>query len=545
MSKEIDNEWGISDINDSSESVNDTNPKVDGQTRAFGGKMPVKEVTADLTNVISSQIIIDAVKNGNAEDDYVEDFSVDGELYAEDYTEEYINEGLEEALAEGNEEYYDEAGDGYEEEPEYYDEEEPIEDQPDDSIEDSIDESEYYEESAPSVSPKSKKHKDEIEEDNVEDEDGEDDEDKKDKLFLIGSIIVFVLIVILGIALLIKFHGGSSNSSNEEDTSIIDLFTPNDQSGTSDTITNTQDDSSSQSDANQTLEDDKKPDDSQPSKEQSACEKDGHKYKDATCTEPKTCTVCGKKDGNALGHDFQTADCTKPTTCSRCGQTGTDALGHNFADATCTEPKTCTRCEATEGEALGHDYEEATCEKPATCKRCGETKGEKAEHKYEEVSSTMTGENKSITYKCSVCGDTKTEDSKEEAAPLTGEQMAAKAMELVNAERASAGLPALTTTPELTKAANERAKEIATDFSHTRPDGRDAFTVLGDNGIIYTTCGENTAAGQKTPEEVVNSWMNSATHKANIMNASYTHMAIGYYNSGSGYTYYWVQMFTD
>ena len=45
MSKEIDNEWGISDINDSSESVNDANPKVDGQTRAFGGKMPVKEVT--------------------------------------------------------------------------------------------------------------------------------------------------------------------------------------------------------------------------------------------------------------------------------------------------------------------------------------------------------------------------------------------------------------------------------------------------------------------------------------------------------------------
>lgn len=57
---------------------------------------------------------------------------------------------------------------------------------------------------------------------------------------------------------------------------------------------------------------------------------------------------------------------------------------HEWKDATCTEPKTCTKCKETEGDPLGHDWAEATCEKPKTCKRCGETTGSALGHKIDE-----------------------------------------------------------------------------------------------------------------------------------------------------------------
>ncbi|MBR2659222.1 hypothetical protein IKD60_00460 [Candidatus Saccharibacteria bacterium] len=77
-----------------------------------------------------------------------------------------------------------------------------------------------------------------------------------------------------------------------------------------------------------------------------------HDWKDATCTEPRTCTSCGETEGEALGHDWADATCTEPKTCTRCGATEGEALGHDWAEATLTEPKTCTKCGATEGEPL-------------------------------------------------------------------------------------------------------------------------------------------------------------------------------------------------
>ena len=82
----------------------------------------------------------------------------------------------------------------------------------------------------------------------------------------------------------------------------------------------------------------------------------GHDWKDATCTEPKTCKTCGATEGEALGHDWADATCTEPKTCKTCGATEGEALGHDWQDATCTEPKTCKTCGATEGAALGHDF---------------------------------------------------------------------------------------------------------------------------------------------------------------------------------------------
>lgn len=88
---------------------------------------------------------------------------------------------------------------------------------------------------------------------------------------------------------------------------------------------------------------------------------------------------------------------------------------HTYSDATCTLPATCS-CGATNGDALGHDYIDATCINPKTCSRCNETEGNTIPHDFVEISST-DGSNVGsvITYSCSMCKETKTE----EIQPLT------------------------------------------------------------------------------------------------------------------------------
>ncbi len=111
-------------------------------------------------------------------------------------------------------------------------------------------------------------------------------------------------------------------------------------------------------------------------------------------------------------------------------------------------------------------------------------------------------------------------------------------VDLVNAERAKAGLGALEIDPNVTKAAQVRAKEIQTSFSHTRPDGRTPFTSLDEAGASYKGAGENIALGQKTPEQVMNDWMNSPGHKANILNSKYKYIGVGVDGNA------WTQLFT-
>lgn len=94
-----------------------------------------------------------------------------------------------------------------------------------------------------------------------------------------------------------------------------------------------------------------------------------HTWDDADCDTPKTCSVCGATEGDALGHTWADADCDTPKTCSVCGATEGDALGHTWDDADCDTPKTCSVCGATEGDALGHSWQEAETVK--VCTVCG------------------------------------------------------------------------------------------------------------------------------------------------------------------------------
>lgn len=116
----------------------------------------------------------------------------------------------------------------------------------------------------------------------------------------------------------------------------------------------------------------------------------GHEWANATCVSPRTCTRCGKKDGVALGHEWQKATCTESRTCNRCGEIDGEALGHDWKEATCMEPKTCARCGKVDGEALGHDWKEATYTNPKTCTRCGATEGKTKEKDTEYCIQQLT-----------------------------------------------------------------------------------------------------------------------------------------------------------
>ena len=112
---------------------------------------------------------------------------------------------------------------------------------------------------------------------------------------------------------------------------------------------------------------------------------------------------------------------------------------------------------------------------------------------------------------------------------------------LVNEERQANGLPALKTDWELSRVARYKSKDMADKkyFSHTSPTYGSPFEMMKAFGISYRSAGENIAKGQRTPKEVVNAWMNSAGHRANILNKSFTTIGVGYVADGN----YWTQMF--
>lgn len=112
---------------------------------------------------------------------------------------------------------------------------------------------------------------------------------------------------------------------------------------------------------------------------------------------------------------------------------------------------------------------------------------------------------------------------------------------LVNVERTKAGLKALTEDWELSRVARYKSQDMhdLRYFSHTSPTYGSPFDMMKAFGIHYRTAGENIAMGYRTPAAVVQGWMNSPGHRANILNASYTKIGVGYVASGN----YWTQHF--
>ena len=116
---------------------------------------------------------------------------------------------------------------------------------------------------------------------------------------------------------------------------------------------------------------------------------------------------------------------------------------------------------------------------------------------------------------------------------------------LVNEERTKAGLKPLTYSAELSKVAKAKSQDMADKnyFSHTSPTYGDPFAMMKSFGISYRTAGENIAKGYSSAASVMNGWMNSEGHRANILNGNFGKIGVGYVVKNG--TTYWTQMFTD
>ncbi|NUP41769.1 MAG: CAP domain-containing protein, partial [Streptomyces sp.] len=133
------------------------------------------------------------------------------------------------------------------------------------------------------------------------------------------------------------------------------------------------------------------------------------------------------------------------------------------------------------------------------------------------------------------------------ARPLTPGDLARTAAEVVgltNRERADAGLPPLATDPLLTTAAQAHSADMVARafYSHTSPDGSRPWDRAAAAGARRRSIGENIACGQRSPAEVVDGWMNSPGHRANILKPDFTHIGIGFAGGGPAGTY-WTQLF--
>lgn len=130
----------------------------------------------------------------------------------------------------------------------------------------------------------------------------------------------------------------------------------------------------------------------------------GHEWTEATCTSPQTCVVCGETNGAALDHNFKYDSAKNDKVCTYCGKTqleltGVRACEHVWADATCTASKVCSVCGEKVGEPLGHKWASATCTSPKTCETCGLTEGEPLSHDFSDATCTSPKT-------CSLCGET-------------------------------------------------------------------------------------------------------------------------------------------
>ncbi|OBZ18489.1 SCP-like extracellular [Bacillus sp. FJAT-27264] len=119
-------------------------------------------------------------------------------------------------------------------------------------------------------------------------------------------------------------------------------------------------------------------------------------------------------------------------------------------------------------------------------------------------------------------------------------QFVQQVLDLVNQERTKAGLKSLSLNSALSKMALAKAQDMYDNnyFDHQSPTYGSPFDMMKAFGITYNSAGENIANGQTSAEEVMNQWMNSPGHRANILNSSFTEIGIGYYNKE------WVQEFT-
>ncbi|GGS19684.1 hypothetical protein GCM10010252_68900 [Streptomyces aureoverticillatus] len=120
----------------------------------------------------------------------------------------------------------------------------------------------------------------------------------------------------------------------------------------------------------------------------------------------------------------------------------------------------------------------------------------------------------------------------------------ADVLTLTNSHRAAAGLRPLAPDPRLSAAAQAHSADMVARafYSHTAPDGSEPWHRAAAAGSAHRTVGENIACGQRSAAEVVQGWMDSPGHRANILKPAFTHLGVGFAGGGPAGTY-WTQLF--
>ncbi|WP_051189098.1 CAP domain-containing protein [Halalkalibacillus halophilus] len=134
-------------------------------------------------------------------------------------------------------------------------------------------------------------------------------------------------------------------------------------------------------------------------------------------------------------------------------------------------------------------------------------------------------------------------DAKEAADDFEAHEFEQEVLELVNEERAERGLGDLEFSNETAVVAREKSRDMSENdyFAHQSPTYGSPFDMLNQFGVQYRAAGENIAMGQRSPEQVMEGWMNSDGHRANILKEEFTHLGVGYVKDGM--RTYWTQMF--
>ncbi|KAJ0405817.1 hypothetical protein ATCC90586_008471 [Pythium insidiosum] len=116
-------------------------------------------------------------------------------------------------------------------------------------------------------------------------------------------------------------------------------------------------------------------------------------------------------------------------------------------------------------------------------------------------------------------------------------------LDAVNAERANVGLPQLCYNKKLNAAAQAHSEDQARykQMTHTGSDGSSLGQRVTAQNFVWSNVGENVAAGQRDVASVMEGWMNSPGHRANILNKEFKFFGMGY--STGGETPYWTQNF--
>lgn len=141
---------------------------------------------------------------------------------------------------------------------------------------------------------------------------------------------------------------------------------------------------------------------------------------------------------------------------------------------------------------------------------------------------------------------------KKEAAAAIRSDYEARVVQLVNEERAKNGLPPLKLSADLTASARYHAVDMGADgyFDHYSYDRNGANLVQVCDPFVrmklwygdFSAAGENIAAGQQTPDQVMSDWMSSDGHRGNILDSKYTEVGVGFFTNAKNETY-WVQDF--